>query len=112
MSGIPRPPPDVSFNGLASQSQDETYRPQSRGATPVIENARVDMEQQQLGAAYCENLQKQVQEYCQRNKTKRKQEWESHISALEGFRIHKRATETTAKPRRTGCRICSDATGF
>ena len=48
MGSIPRPPPDVTFNGLAPQSQDETYRPQSREAAPVIENARVVMEQQQL----------------------------------------------------------------
>ena len=72
MGSIPRPPPDVSSNGIAPQSQDETFRPQSRGATPVIKNARADMEQQQLGAAYCKNLQKQVQEYCQKNKAKKK----------------------------------------
>ena len=41
MGSITRPPPDMSSNGLAPQSQDETYRPQSRGPTPVIENARV-----------------------------------------------------------------------
>ena len=74
MGSIPRPPPDVSSNGLASQSQDETYRPQSGGATPVIENARVDMGQQQMGAATNDDLQKQVQEYYQKNKTRRKQE--------------------------------------
>ena len=47
------------------------------------------MKQQQLRAAAHDNLQKQVQEYCQENKTKRKQDWESHRTALEGFRRHK-----------------------
>ena len=79
----------MSSNELAPQSQDEAYRPQSRGATPVIENARVGMGQQQMEAAACDNLQKQVQEYCQKNKTRRKQESESHRTALEGHRRHK-----------------------
>ena len=47
------------------------------------------MGQQQMGAAACDNLQKQVQEYCQKNKTRRKQEWESHRTILEGLRRHK-----------------------
>ena len=46
MGSIPRPAPDVSSNGLAPQSRDETCRPQSKGATPVIENVRVDMGQE------------------------------------------------------------------
>ena len=89
MGSITSPPPDVSSKGLAPQSQDETYRPQSRGATPLIENARVDMGQQKMQAATHDNLQKQVQEYGQKNKTRRKQEWESHGTALEGLRRHK-----------------------
>ena len=60
MGSIPRSPPDVSSNGLVPQSHDETYRPQSRGATPVIENARIDMGQQQMGAVTHDNLQKQI----------------------------------------------------
>ena len=72
--------------GLAPQSQDETYTSQSRGAKPVIENARVVMDQQQVEAATQDNLQRQVQEYCQKNKARRKQELESHITALEGLR--------------------------
>ena len=40
-----------------------------------------------MGAAAHDNLQKQVQEYCQKNKTRRKQE--SHRTALEGLRRHK-----------------------
>ena len=99
-------------NGLAPQSLNETYRPQSRGAKPVIENARVDMGQQQMGAAAHDTLQKQVQEYCQKNKTRRKQEWESHRTTLEGLRRQKGATETAAKPRGSGYPICSDVTGF
>ena len=89
MGSIPRPLPDVSSNRLVPQSKDETYRPQSRGATPVIENARVDMGQHQMGAAAYDNLQKQVQEYCQKNETRRKQQWESHRTALEGLRRNK-----------------------
>ena len=89
MGSITRPPLDMSSNGLAPQSQDETYRPQSRRATSVIQNATVDMGQQQMGAATHDNLQKQVQEYCQKNKTRRKQKWESHRTALEGLRRHK-----------------------
>ena len=88
MGSITRQPPDMSSNGLAPQSQDETYRPQSRGATPVIESAGVVMGQQQIKAATRDNLQRQVQEYCQMNKT-RKQEWESHRTALEELRRHK-----------------------
>ena len=75
MGSITRPPPDMSSNGLAPQSQDVTYRSQSRRATPVIENARVVM--------------RQVQEYCQENKTRRKQGWESHRTTLQGLRKHK-----------------------
>ena len=89
MGSITRPPPDMCSNGLAPQSQDETYRPQSRGATPVIENVRVVMGQQQMKAVTHDNLQRQVQEYCQKNKTTRKQEWESHRTALEELRRHK-----------------------
>ena len=89
MGSITRPPPDMSSNGLAPQSQDETYRPQSRRKTPVIENARVVMGQLQMEAITHDNLQRQVQEYCQKNKTRRKQEWESHRTALEGLRKHK-----------------------
>ena len=47
------------------------------------------MGQQQMEAATHDNLQRQVQEYCQKNKTRRKQEWESHRTALEGLRRHK-----------------------
>ena len=89
MGSITRPPPDMSFNGLAPQSQDETCRPQSRRPTPVIDNARVVMGQQQMEAATHDNLQRQVQEYCQKNKTRRKQEWESHRTALERLGRHK-----------------------
>ena len=89
MGSITRPPPDMSCNELAPQSQDETYRPQSRGATPVIENVRVAMGQQQMNVVTHDTLQRQVQEYCQKNKAKRKQEWESHRTALEEFRRHK-----------------------
>ena len=89
MGRITSPPPDVSSNGLEPQSQDETYRPQSRGATSVIENARVDMGQHQMGAVAHDSLQKEVQEYCQKNKTRRKQEWESHRTSLEGYGRHK-----------------------
>ena len=42
-----------------------------------------------MGAVTCDNLQKQVQEYCQKNKTRRKQEWGSHRTALEGLIRHK-----------------------
>ena len=55
MGSISMPPSDVPSKGSAPQSQDETYRPRSRGTTPVIENTRADMEQQQLGAAYYED---------------------------------------------------------
>ena len=89
MGSFTRPPPNMFSNGLALQSQDETYRPQSRGATPVIENVRVVMGQQQMKAVTHDNLQRQVQEYCQKNNTRRKQEWESHRTALEGLRRHK-----------------------
>ena len=85
MGSITIPPPNVSSNGLAPQNQDETYRPQSRGATPVIENARDDMGQQQMGAATHDDLQKQVQEYCQKNNSRRKEEWGSHRTALEAL---------------------------
>ena len=44
IGSITRSPPDMSTNGLTDQSQDETYRPQSRGTTPVIENVRVLMQ--------------------------------------------------------------------
>ena len=98
MGSIPRPPPDVSCNGLAPQCQDETYRHQSRGATPVIENARADMGQQQMGAAACDILQKQVQQYCQKNKTRRKQEWECHRTALEGLRMYKKQQKQQQSP--------------
>ena len=89
IGSISRPSPEVSFNRLDPQSQDEMYRPQSRGTTPVIENARVGMGQQQMGAVAHNNLQKQVQEHCQKNKTRRKQEWESYRTALEVFRRYK-----------------------
>ena len=71
MHSIPRPPPDMSSNGLTPQSQDEAYRPQSRVATPAIENARVVMDQQQMEAATHDNLQRQIQEYCQKNRNRR-----------------------------------------
>ena len=51
------------------------------------------MGQQQMGAAAHDNLQKQVQEYCQKKKTRKKQEWETHRTALEGFRRHKEQQE-------------------
>ena len=47
------------------------------------------MGQLQMGAVTHDNLQKQVQEYCQKNKTRRKQEWGSHRTVLEGLRRHK-----------------------
>ena len=89
MGSITRPPPDMSSNELALQSQDETYRPQSTGATPLIENVRVAMGQQQMKVVTHDTLQRQVQEYCQKNKAKRKQEWKSHRTALEELRRHK-----------------------
>ena len=79
----------MSSNELAPQSQDESYRPQSKGATPVIENVRVVVGQQQMKAVTHDILQRQVQEHCQKNKAKRKQEWESHRTALEELRRHK-----------------------
>ena len=74
MGSMPRQPPDVFSNGLSPQCQDETYRPQSRGETSIIENARVDIGQQQIGDATHDDLQEQVQQYCQKNKIRRKQE--------------------------------------
>ena len=112
MGSIPTPPLDVPSNGLAPQSQDETYRPRNRGTTPIIENARADMEQQQLAVAYYEDLQRQVQEYCQRNGTKRGQEQESHRTALEDFRRQKGQQRQQQNSRRTGCLMHSNATGF
>ena len=47
------------------------------------------MGQQQRKAVTHDTLQRQVQEYCQKNKTKRKQEWESHRIALVELRSHK-----------------------
>ena len=47
------------------------------------------MGQQQMGAATHDSLQKQGQEYCQKNNTRRKQEWESHRTALEALRRQK-----------------------
>ena len=79
----------MSSNRSAPQSQDETYRSQSRRATSAVENARVVMGQQPMGTVTHDNLQRQVQEYCQKNKTRRKQEWKSHRPALEGLKRHK-----------------------
>ena len=47
------------------------------------------MGQQQMKAVTHDTLPRQVQEHCQKNKTKRKQEWESHRTALEELRRHK-----------------------
>ena len=52
-------------------------------------NVRVVMGQQQMKAVTHDNLQRQVQEYCQKNKTRRKQEWKSLRTALEELRRHK-----------------------
>ena len=60
MGSITSPPPDMSSNKLALQSQGGTYRPQSRGATPIIENVRVAMGQQQMKAVTHDTLQRQV----------------------------------------------------
>ena len=89
MGSIPRPPPDMSSNELTPQSQDETYIPQGKGATPVNENVRVVMGQQQMKAVTHDTLHRQVQEYSQKNKTRRKKEVESHRTALEEIRRHK-----------------------
>ena len=39
--------------------------------------------QQPVGTVVPDNLQESVQNYCQENKVKKKQEWESHRMALE-----------------------------
>ena len=36
-----------------------------------------------MGTVVTDSLQERVQNYCQENKVKRKQEWESHRMALE-----------------------------
>ena len=97
MGSIPKPPLDMSSYESAPQSQDVTYRPQSREATPVVGHDRVKC-QQQTGTVTHDNLQKQVQEYCQENRVKGKQEWESHRIALDRLRKHKEQQKQQQSP--------------
>ena len=45
--------------------------------------------QQPMGTVVPDNLKERVQNYCQENKVKRKQEWESHRMALERMKESK-----------------------
>ena len=45
--------------------------------------------QQPVGTVVPDNLQERVQNYCQEDKVKRKQEWESHSMALERMKESK-----------------------
>ena len=49
----------------------------------------IERDQQQTGAVTHDSLQRRVQEYCQENRVKRKQELESHKMALDRMREHK-----------------------
>ena len=73
MGSISRLPSDMSPHELINQNQDLNCKPQSREATPVVGPDRVKG-QQQTGTIPHNKLQKQVQEYCQENRVKRKQE--------------------------------------
>ena len=46
-------------------------------------------DQQQTRAVTHDSLQKRVQDFCQENRVRRKQEWKSHRMALDRMREHK-----------------------
>ena len=46
-------------------------------------------DQQQIRAVTHDSLQKRVQDFCQENRVRRKQEWESPRKALDRMRGHK-----------------------
>ena len=46
-------------------------------------------DQQQIRTVTQDSLQKRVQDFCQENRVRRKQEWESHRMALDRMREHK-----------------------
>ena len=88
MSSISRLPSDIPPLELATQRQDITQESQSREATSE-ERYDGNKDQQQIGAVTHDSLQKRVQDYCQENRVRRKQEWKSHRMALDRMTEHK-----------------------
>ena len=89
MSNISRLPSDIPPLELATQRQDITQGSQSR---EVASEERYDRnrDQQQIGTVTDDSLQKRVQDFCQENRVRRKQEWESHRMALDRMKEHKK----------------------
>ena len=71
----------------------------SRLTSENLENLRVEAaseerydrnkDQQQTRTVTHDSLQKRVQDFCQENRVRRKQEWESHRMALDRMREYK-----------------------
>ena len=57
-----------------------------------------------------ESLQDRLQNFCRENRTKRKQEWESHRVALENMKKKQGEAMTSTKSRGEGSHVCSDVT--
>ena len=77
-----------SISGLPSDMpplEDIPTQKQGKQSQEVIseEESNRNGNQQQVGTIVHDSLQERVQNYCQENRVRRKQEWESHRMALE-----------------------------
>ena len=97
MSSISRLPSDIPPLELATQRQDITQESWSR---EVESEERYDRnkDQQQTRMVNYSRLQKRVQDFCQENRVRRKQEWKSHRMALDRMREHKEQQRQEQSP--------------
>ena len=59
-----------------------------------------------MGIIVHDSLQERVQNYCQENKVKRRQEWQSHRMALEGWgKVRSNNDDSKVKKNKMQCML-------
>ena len=83
-----------SISGLPSDIpplEDITTQRQDRWSKEASSEERYsrNRNQQHTGVVTHDSLQKSIQDFCQENRVRRKQEWESHMIVLDRMKEHK-----------------------